>query len=494
MKTLVWPRLTPQSALALLAGVTLIRLIVAATAPLSADEAYYWVWSRALAPGYLDHPPMVALWIRAGTTIAGQGPLGVRLLGPLSAALGSVLLWRAAHDLLNDAAQALRSAVLLNATLLFGAGAVTMTPDTPLLFFWTVALWAMARLIATGQWRWWLAAGAACGLAMSSKYTAILFPAGIAVWLAAARGAWRWLPRPAPWLAALIAGAVFTPTLLWNAAHRWASFAKQGGRTFDFHPGAVLGHLGELIAGQAALATPLIFVLCAVGAAAVTRLAVRTRAPGPVLLACLCIPAAILFAEHALGDRVQANWPAILYPAAAIAAGVVSQRWRRLYVPAVALGTLVTALVYLQSTAAPFPVSRHIDPTLRLSGGFAQLAADLQAQAVRTGAQFIAVDDYGSASELAFLRPACTKLVALEPRWSLFDLPDGASAMDGRPGLLLRLAHRTSEPARADWASLTEIGTLARLRGGRVAETYSLYQGIGRAGPEASVLLPCRHG
>ena len=55
-----------------LAALTLFRLVVAAALPLSPDEAYYWVWSRALAPGYLDHPPMVALWIRAGTWLAGD--------------------------------------------------------------------------------------------------------------------------------------------------------------------------------------------------------------------------------------------------------------------------------------------------------------------------------------------------------------------------------------------------------------------------------------
>ena len=78
--------------LLLLAG---IRLFVAARAPLSADEAYYWVWSRALAAGYLDHPPMVAFWIRTGTAVAGDTALGVRLLGPVSALLGSLLLLRA---------------------------------------------------------------------------------------------------------------------------------------------------------------------------------------------------------------------------------------------------------------------------------------------------------------------------------------------------------------------------------------------------------------
>ena len=75
--------------LAALAALTLVRLLVAAAAPLSPDEAYYWLWSRALAPGYLDHPPMVALWMRLGTELAGPGSLGVRLLAPLSALAGA---------------------------------------------------------------------------------------------------------------------------------------------------------------------------------------------------------------------------------------------------------------------------------------------------------------------------------------------------------------------------------------------------------------------
>ncbi|HEY5300664.1 MAG TPA: glycosyltransferase family 39 protein, partial [Acetobacteraceae bacterium] len=87
-------------ALLALLALTLVRLAIADLAPLAPDEAYYWVWSRALAPGYLDAPPMVALWVRAGTALAGDGALGIRLLGPLSGALGSILLWDAAERLL----------------------------------------------------------------------------------------------------------------------------------------------------------------------------------------------------------------------------------------------------------------------------------------------------------------------------------------------------------------------------------------------------------
>ena len=40
------------------------------------DEAYYWVWSRELAWGYFDHPPMVALWAAIGSTLF-SGELGI---------------------------------------------------------------------------------------------------------------------------------------------------------------------------------------------------------------------------------------------------------------------------------------------------------------------------------------------------------------------------------------------------------------------------------
>ena len=41
---------------------------------------------------------------------------------------------------------------------------------------------------------------------------------------------WRWLRSPYPYLAALIAIAVFSPVLIWNAQHDWASFRFQGVR------------------------------------------------------------------------------------------------------------------------------------------------------------------------------------------------------------------------------------------------------------------------
>ena len=51
-------------ALAALAALTILRLVVAALMPISPDEAYYWIWSRALASGYYDHRRMVVITTR----------------------------------------------------------------------------------------------------------------------------------------------------------------------------------------------------------------------------------------------------------------------------------------------------------------------------------------------------------------------------------------------------------------------------------------------
>src|SRR5205823_2483298 len=79
---------SPASRTLLVAGVliagALVRFLFAGLIPLFGDEAYYWEWSRHLAAGYFDHPPGIPLLIRAGTAVAGNVALGVRLFPVLA--------------------------------------------------------------------------------------------------------------------------------------------------------------------------------------------------------------------------------------------------------------------------------------------------------------------------------------------------------------------------------------------------------------------------
>ncbi|MBV9756077.1 MAG: glycosyltransferase family 39 protein, partial [Alphaproteobacteria bacterium] len=484
-------------AVAALAALTLLRLAVAAWAPLSPDEAYYWVWSRALAPGYVDHPPMVALWIRAGTFVAGQGALGVRLLAPLAAALGSVLLAASARDLLPGRAggwsAGIAAAALLNATLLLGVGAATMTPDTPLLLFWTASLWALGRLLRTGNGAWWLAAGAAAGMALSSKYTAILLVAAVGLWLLLDPAARPWLRRPWPWAGALLAALIFAPTLVWNARLGWPSFARQGSRLWAWEPGRAVGSLLELAGGQIGLATPLVFLLFAAGAALTIPRTRRDRDPAWSLLAAAIVLPALVFVQHALGDRVQANWPAVIYPAAAIAAaGLAGRFWRRLRAPAIGFGLALGFAVYLQAVAAPLALPRPYDPTLARLGGWAAFARDVDAARRAAGAEYVASEAYGDAAELAWLAPAGVPVIGIDPRWALFALPDARPFMPGRTGLLVQSIRRTTPFDAVGWPAITPVGTITRARDGVPADRYRLYRVVGPRQGTSAVVLPHR--
>jgi hypothetical protein len=462
-------------AVAGLVALTVIRLTVAALIPLAPDEAYYWVWSRALAPGYLDHPPMVALWIRAGTMLAGANELGVRLLGPFSAALGSVMLYDAAERLFPARNAGMTAAVLLNATLAVGAGAVIMTPDTPLLLFWTATLWAGAR-IATGEGPgWWLAAGLFAGLSLTSKYTGAFLPIGLGLFaLIAMPGSRR---RPEPWLGLLIAGLLFTPVVLWNFHNDWVGFLRQGGRVGDWRPERAVGFLAELVGGQIGLATPGVFVLFVAGIVMAVRATVRSRDPAWCLLAALSVPPALVFLQHALGDRVQGNWPIVIYPAAAIAAsGLVAPiwrrlLWRRLVGPSAGIGFAVSFVVYAYAVSAWPAIPGGRDPLARQLFGWNELASAAEIARQRSNATFIAAEPYATAAQLAWALPSHIQVLGVGDHWLPTTLPkaEGGEAQ----GILIR-PERYGAPEPALWRDVTPLPAIERTSGTTVIERYSV--------------------
>ncbi len=83
---------------------------------------------------------------------------------------------------------------------------------------------------------------------MLSKYTTIFFAVSILAWLLLVPDLRKWLATPWPWISGLIALAVFSPTLIWNAEHHWASVLYQYNRLV-VHEWS-LRYLGELILTQ----------------------------------------------------------------------------------------------------------------------------------------------------------------------------------------------------------------------------------------------------
>ena len=141
-----------------------MQALAAQRLELTFDEAYYTLWSRSLSFGYLDHPPMVALLIRVSTALFGAGEFGVRALSLLLVGALPALIALIAWRLFGSAEKAALAALMWIAMPLVAIGALFVTPDAPLVVFWTLGLAALVELWRTDQKRWLLAMGLALGL------------------------------------------------------------------------------------------------------------------------------------------------------------------------------------------------------------------------------------------------------------------------------------------------------------------------------------------
>jgi dolichol-phosphate mannosyltransferase len=204
----------------------LLRLVYLGVPELLFEEAYYWNYAKHPDFGYLDHPLMVAWIIRLFVTLMGNIEFAVRA--------GAFLCWlatawfscRLAYDLLGRAA-AYRALALIAALPVFFFFGLFMSPDAPLAACWAAALFFMHRIVVREEPRAWLWLGVAIGLGMISKYTIALLGAAFVAYVLIDRRSRRWLARPEPYVAVLIALVLFSPVILWNWQQHWASFSFQ---------------------------------------------------------------------------------------------------------------------------------------------------------------------------------------------------------------------------------------------------------------------------
>src|ERR1700676_2684 len=211
----------------LIAALTALRVIYASVIDLRTDEAYYWTWSKENVLCFLDHPPMIAWFIRFGTAIFGDTNLGVRFAGIVAMLVTQLLLADMVRRMTHDVRAIVLAVLMPEAALYYGLLMAKVSPDVALIPFAVAMVWALIRLNESGDGRWWLAAGVFAGLALLSKFTVVMLIPAVAAFMLVPDWRRRWLLSPDPWLAARMGVVLFLPVLIWNAQHDWASFRFQ---------------------------------------------------------------------------------------------------------------------------------------------------------------------------------------------------------------------------------------------------------------------------
>jgi dolichol-phosphate mannosyltransferase len=308
----------------------LLRCVMAAVMNLSPQEAYYWNYSIHPALSYLDHPPMVAWVVRAGTLLLGKSEIGVRIGGGALVVVSTWLIY-ALGRLWFSRRAGLWAALLFQLIPAYFIYGVLITPDAPLICFWLLTMYLVSIAVLKDRPSVWYCAGAALGFAMLSKYTALFLVPSVLLFLLTDREYRKWLIRKEPYLGFFISLVIFSPVVLWNYQHQWVSFAFQFSRRLlgEGYKGAAFDR--ELLISHAR--HPFFESLgIQAGAFFVTYLAILVlsfavalyftiKDQGSRWKFCLffSFPFLVFFVVYCIGSKVNANWPLPGYLALLIA-------------------------------------------------------------------------------------------------------------------------------------------------------------------------------
>jgi 4-amino-4-deoxy-L-arabinose transferase-like glycosyltransferase len=469
----------------LIVGTALLRIAFGAALGLGVDESYVVAAGRVLSLGYYDHPP-ASWWLAWGAAhlTGSEAPIVVRLPFIALFAVTTWLMYRLGAAIA-DRRAGLWAAVLLNLSPVFGVTASTwVLPDGPLDCALLGAALCLVHALNRGALLWWLAAGLCAGLALFSKYSAVLTIAGALLYLVSSRDHRHWLTRPAPYLAALIALLVFAPVLFWNATHGWSSFAFQAGRA----GGAFFRPLAPFVtlAGEALFVLPWIWLpMMAVFVAAIRRGATEWRS---WLLCCLAAPPIMVFALIAAwsGQRVLFHWAApgylMLFP---LLGGAVAHRLDQPIVRRLLLGTAAFVVMsaatvatqvrfeLLHPVVAAFarrdPAIEAIDWTL--------LRGDLAARGLLRAGTVVGVPNWRDAGKIAYALGPEVRTLCLNRDCRQFAMAYPPARFIGNDLLILAPDNPERVPGElgGSFASLTQLPDSAIRQAGRTLRPVAVF-------------------
>ncbi len=453
----------------LLAMVVVFQVLYSATVPLSGDEAYYWAWSHHLQAGYHDHPPGIALLIAATTRLLGDGVMGVRLTAALCMAGALFFITLTAREMFGEqvGAAAFGLGLVLPAVQV---GFTLAVPDAPVVLFWAAGVHYGRRAVAgEGRWRDFLLAGLAAGLALDSKYTGVLLPGAIAVYVLVRRP--RLLAGPRLWAAVAVAAAAFSPVVWWNWHHAFDSFVFQFSHGAGQRAGGWRG-VGEFVGGQTVVLSPVLFGLLVWCLGAWRR---WWAEDGRLFLVTCCLLPLAFFVYKALSVKVQLNWavPAFVSAVPLLAEFVVARRLRRIAWVGVAIALILAAAV---KWPLAFGLTGKLNPQNRLFGPDIAAAA---VEGLRRPGDAIFADHLQRASLLAFYLPDHPPVhIPTESRFSEYTRWDSCLYFPAMHGLYLSVDDKLGELRRIFPRADLVQEVVARKRGFR-PEHYFIY----RVGP-----------
>ncbi len=429
--------------------------------PIYTDEAYYYLWSKHLALGYLDHPPLIAYMIKL-FTLFGDSVWQIRLVDVFCFSLASYYVFRSAEYLFDE------NTAFYSFLIFLFSPAVTMgftitTPDSPLILFWSASFYYASKAFFEERTADFILAGLLGGLALLSKYTGVLLFFSYFLFVAAKKP--KLFLSYKLYLALMFALLAFSPVIAWNASNSFESFAFQynhGSKT-ESEPLNILLNV-EFIGGMFAVFGPVFFVVLAW--AFTKKESYRNdRLFFAVLPALFTI---LFFLYKGLYKKMELNWVAPAFVSASLVVGYMirSKGLKKTFYAGLALSILIVF-------AARFPLFLGLanakNPHERLFG-YEELAKELK----RLGDGDVFADHLTSASVLTYHLKKDV-FIPTSTRKSEFDRWQKDVNFSSRSGFYVSKDERLSE-LKTIWKNAALLEEFKAKKEGFREKTFYIYR------------------
>jgi 4-amino-4-deoxy-L-arabinose transferase-like glycosyltransferase len=226
------------------------------------QDAYYYFYSEHPALSYFDHPPAIACLLKLFTFCFGKKVFVLKLADSVTTIFTAIAFYKLSQCFLSNH-RSLNAILLFLSTFMVTILSLVSTPDTPLILFWTLSLLSLYQAVFLEKKIYWLWSGLLMGLAFDSKYTAVLLPFGLILFVLLSNRYRRLIFSGWLWSSLVLFILTSLPVIIWNVQNHFASFKFQSSSRVSSMRGGI--HIDAtnffgVIGHQLGLLIPILFL------------------------------------------------------------------------------------------------------------------------------------------------------------------------------------------------------------------------------------------
>ena len=372
------------------------------------EEAQYWMWSTRLDWSYYSKPGMVAWLNWLSAQLFGHTTFAIKFPALVAGFITSIALYCTALDLFKDKAIATLSSVMVYFMPFYYSVTLFHSTDSFLVAFGMISFYFFQKAIRDDKLQQWILVGVFLGLALLTKYSAVIIGVSYFVYLLFYQR--KLIPKII--LSGVVTILFLLPILIWNIQNDFVTFKHVfnytdggGSKNNSINVLKYLNAFAEFAGGQLAMVSPFLVWLL---------FGKQVRNNKKLVL--LSFPALFSFIFFVLillksGKAPNVNWPFFIYTPLAIVLSYVLLQKR-------ALKWLIPIALFQAFAFTIISDSRLIDKTplksvLKPESDFTemyhqweQLADEVTKMEQQYPDAILLTDDYKIASMLHFYKGA----------------------------------------------------------------------------------------